>query len=622
MRNTNISNKLHKNNYLRDVIKKILNTNKFIYLLWKGLKFLKKNGVKYTWQKIKQKLRNINVYKDYVKANSLTDIQRKLEINTKFKRKIKFSIVVPLYNTPEKYLCEMINSCIEQTYNNWELCLADGSDREHEYVKNIVMEYMKKDNRIKYKDLEENLGISDNTNECIRMASGEYIALFDHDDLLHPSALYEYMKVICDKDADFIYCDELTFEGTLEKIITLHFKPDFAIDNLRANNYICHFSVFKSELLEKVGMFRKEFDGSQDHDMILRLTDSAKNIVHIPRILYYWRSHPNSVASDINSKSYAIDAGKNAVIDHLKRHNLNAIVESSKAFPTIYKLTYEIKEKPLISIIIPNKDCVDMLSKCIESIKLKSTYENIEILVIENNSEEQRTFDYYKTLGKHKNIKVITYKNEGSFNYSAINNFASMHAHGEQLLFLNNDIEIISSNWIEEMLMYSQRNDVGAVGAKLYYPNDTIQHAGVILKLGAHRCAGHCHYRCVRENLGYMGRLYYAQNFSAVTAACLMIKKSIFNEVNGFDENFAVAFNDVDLCMKVRRNGYLVVWTPYAEVYHYESITRGLEDTQAKQERFNDEVNKFKVKWRAELEQGDPYYNPNLTLEREDFSLR
>ncbi|NSB12441.1 glycosyltransferase family 2 protein [Clostridium beijerinckii] len=622
MKNANSSNKLHKNNYLIDVIKKILNTNKFIYLIWKGVKFLKKNGIKYTWQKIKQKLRNKNVYNEYIKVNSLTDIQREFEMNTKFEKEIKFSIVVPLYNTPEKYLCEMINSCIEQTYNNWELCLADGSDREHDYVKNIVMDYMKKDHRIKYKALEENLGISDNTNECIRMASGEYIALFDHDDLLHPSALYEYMKVICDKDADFIYCDELTFEGALEKIITLHFKPDFAIDNLRANNYICHFSVFKSELLEKVGMFRKEFDGSQDHDMILRLTDAAKSIVHIPRILYYWRSHPNSVASDINSKSYAIDAGKNAVMDHLKRHNLNAIVESSKAFPTIYRLTYEINEKPLISIIIPNKDCVDMLSKCIKSIKLKSTYENIEILVIENNSEEQRTFDYYKTLEKHENIKVITYKNKGSFNYSAINNFGVVHAQGEQLLFLNNDIEIISSNWIEEMLMYSQRNDVGAVGAKLYYPNDTIQHAGVILKLGVHRCAGHCHYRCVRENLGYMGRLYYAQNFSAVTAACLMIKKSIFNEVNGFDENFAVAFNDVDLCMKVRKNGYLVVWTPYAEAYHYESITRGLEDTRAKQERFNDEVNKFKVKWGAELEQGDPYYNPNLTLEREDFSLR
>jgi GT2 family glycosyltransferase len=622
MKDTTSSSQLHENKNFRDVIKKILKENKYIYLLCKGLKFLKKNGIKYTWQKIKQKLRNRNAYNEYVKVNSLTEIQREVEINTKFEKNIKFSIVVPLYNTPEKFLREMINSCIEQTYSNWELCLADGSDREHEYVKNIVMDYSKSDSRIKYKKLVENLGISENTNECIKMASGEYIGLFDHDDLLHPSVLYEYMKVICEKDADFIYCDELTFEESLEKVITLHFKPDYAIDNLRANNYICHFSVFKSDLLKKVGMFRKEFDGSQDHDMILRLTDAAKNIVHIPRILYYWRSHPNSVASDINSKSYAIDAGKNAVIDHLKRHSLNATVESSKAFPTIYKLTYEIKEKPLISIIIPNKDCVDILSKCIESIISKSTYENIEILVIENNSEEQRTFDYYKTLVKHKNIKVINYKSRESFNYSAINNFAVKHANGEQLLFLNNDIEIISPNWLEEMLMYSQRNDVGAVGAKLYYPDDTIQHAGVILKLGAHCCAGHCHYRCIRENFGYMGRLYYAQNFSAVTAACLMIRKKIFDQVGGFGEEFAVAFNDIDLCMKIRKTGYLIVWTPYAEAYHYESITRGLEDTEAKQERFNNEVIRFKDKWRVELEQGDPYYNKNLSLDRDDFSIK
>lgn len=605
-----------------DYTKKLLKSNKYTHIICKGLKCLKQNDVKYTLKKIKQKLKNSKNLNDYAKQNILTEEEKQLQVNTKFSKNIKFSIVVPLYNTPEKFLCEMINSCINQTYDNWELCLADGSDKEHKYVKKIVADYIKKDKRIKYKTLEKNGGISENTNECIKMATGDYIALFDHDDLLHPSALFEYMNVICKQNADFIYCDELTFEGTLDKIITMHFKPDFAIDNLRANNYICHFTVFKADLLKTVGMFRKEFDGSQDHDMILRLTDEAKNVVHVPKILYFWRSHPNSVASDINSKTYAIDAGKRAVNEHLKRHGINAIVESSKAFPTIYRFRYELKEKPLISILIPNKDNVEVLSRCVESILKKSTYKNIEIIIIENNSVEQKTFEYYKILEKNENIKVITYKNNGEFNYSDINNFGVAYANGEHLLFLNNDIEIISENWIEEMLMYSQREDVGAVGAKLYYPNDTIQHAGVILKLGAHRCAGHCHYRCSRENLGYMGRLYYSQNFSAVTAACLMIKKTTFNKINGFDTEFAVAFNDVDLCMKIRKAGYLVVWTPYAEAYHYESISRGHEDTSEKQERFNNEVIMFKTKWKKELEQGDPYYNPNLTLDRDDFSLK
>lgn len=607
-----------------DGIKKILKFNRYTHLFCKGLKCLKQNGFEYTLKKVKQKLKNSKRYNNYTKQNILTDDEKQLQISTKFSKDIKFSIVVPLYNTPENFLREMIDSCINQTYNDWELCLADGSDEDHKYIKKIVAEYMKKDRRIKYKSLEKNGGISENTNECIKMATGEYIALFDHDDLLHPSALFEYMKVICEQNADFIYCDELTFEGTLDKIITMHFKPDFAIDNLRANNYICHFTVFKADLLKTVGMFRKEFDGSQDHDMILRLTDEAKNIVHVPKILYFWRSHPNSVASDINSKTYAIDAGKRAVKEHLNRCGLNATVESSKAFPTIYRFIYEIKEKPLISILIPNKDNVDVLSRCINSILQKSTYKNIEIIIIENNSEEEDTFKYYKTLEKKNNVKIITYESngDGNFNYSAINNFAAKYAKGEYLIFLNNDIEIISENWIEEMLMYSQRDDVGAVGAKLYYPNDMIQHAGVILKLGAHRCAGHCHYRCSKENLGYMGRLYYAQNFSAVTAACLMMKKSIFNEINGFNEEFAVAFNDVDLCMRIRKSGYLIVWTPYAEAYHYESISRGHEDTPEKKERFNNEVKMFKTKWEKELEQGDPYYNPNLTLDRDDFSLK
>lgn len=605
-----------------DFIKKFLKLNKHILLVCKGLKCLKQNGFKYTIKKIRQRSSNAKGYNEYAKQMILSEKERKEQSTTEFPRNIKFSIVVPLYNTPEKFLCEMINSCIDQTYINWELCLADGSDSQHEYVGKIVNDYIKKDKRIKYKKLIKNGGISENTNESIQMSSGDYIALFDHDDLLHPSALFEYMKAICYKNADFIYCDELTFEGSLDKVITMHFKPDFAIDNLRANNYICHFTVFNSHLLKETGLFRKEYDGSQDHDMILRLTEKAKKIVHIPQILYYWRSHPKSVAADINSKTYAIDAGKRAVRDHLSRCGLNAIVDSSKAFPTIYRIKYDIKINPKVSIIIPNKDNKEILERCINSILDKSTYKNIEIIIVENNSSKAGIFEYYKDLKKHSNIKVVVYDEQKEFNYSAINNFGVWYATGEQLLFLNNDIEIITPNWIEEMLMYSQRDDVGAVGAKLYYPDNTVQHAGIILKLGAHRCAGHCHYRCEKENLGYMGRLHYAQDFSAVTAACLMMKKKIFEEINGFDEFFKVAFNDVDLCMRIRKRGYLIAWTPYAEAYHYESISRGYEDTAEKQRRFEEEANSFKIKWKKELENSDPYYNVNFTLDRSDFSLK
>lgn len=603
-----------------DYTKKLLKSNKYTRMICKGLKCLKANGFKYTLKKIKFKFKIAEGYKEYEKKNVLTEEEKSIQSNTKFSKEIKFSIIVPLYNTPKSFLCEMINSCIDQTYENWELCLADGSDKEHRYIKNIIKEYIKNDKRIKYKSLEVNCGISENTNECIKMATGEYIALFDHDDVLHPSALFEYMKVICEKDADFIYCDEDKFERDVEKCFDPYFKPDFAIDNLRANNYICHFTVFKKNLLDEVGVFRKEFDGSQDHDMILRLTEKARNIVHVPKILYHWRVSSNSVASDPYAKPYTIEAGIEAVKQHLERCNLKAAVESTTVHPNFYRVRYNIIDSPLVSIIIPNKDHVADISKCINSILQKSTYKNIEIIIIENNSVENETFDYYKTLEKFKNITVVTYKSNGTFNYSAINNFGVKFAQGEHLLFLNNDIEIISENWLEEMLMYSQRNDIGAVGAKLYYPNDTIQHAGVILGIGG--VAGHSHKYFDRNSHGYFARCVLQQNLSAVTAACLMMKKDIFDKINGFDEAFEVAFNDVDLCMRIRKAGYLIAWTPYAEAYHYESISRGYEDTPEKQARFNGEVMRFKARWGEQLEKGDPYYNSNLTLEREDFSLK
>ncbi len=543
-----------------------------------------------------------------------------------FERMVKISILVPLWNTPENFLREMIESVTAQTYQNWELCLADGSDGDHAYVETLVREYQEKDGRgrILYKKLEKNEGIAGNTNRCLAMATGEYIGLFDHDDILHPSALYEYVKVINEKNADYIYCDETTFKsGDINKMLTMHFKPDYAIDNLRANNYICHFSVFARQLLDGTELFRTKFDGSQDHDMILRLTDRAKNVVHVPKLLYYWRSHPGSVASDINAKPYAIQSAKDAVADHLRRHGYEHFqITSTRAFETIFKIRYQIIGDPKISIVIANKDHLEDLKRCITSIKEKSTYENYEIIVVENGSETKEIFDYYEKLKDDPQIKVVTYTDKGSFNYSKVNNFGVKEASGDYILLLNNDTQVITVNWMEELLMYAQREDVGAVGAKLYYGNKTIQHAGVVLQLGAHRTAGHSHYGQHRDNLGYMGRLCYAQDVSAVTGACLLVKKKLFEEVGGLDESFAISLNDVDFCLKLREKGLLNVFTPFAELYHFESVSRGLDDQGEKAARYNDESERFREKWKEVLEKGDPYYNPNFSLDRSDFALK
>ena len=555
------------------------------------------------------------------------EARAKEERETVFDRMIKISILVPLYNTPEPFLKDMITSVLNQTYQNWELCLADGSDAEHEEVGRICREYLKKDSRIVYQKLLKNEGISGNTNECLKLATGEYIGLFDHDDILHPSTLYEYVKAVNEQDADYIYCDETTFKnGDINKMLTMHFKPDYAVDNLRANNYICHFSVFAKRLLEGEELFRSRFDGSQDHDMILRMTDRAKHIVHIPKLLYYWRCHEGSVASGIDAKPYVVAAAKGAVADHLKRHGFTHFqITSTRAFETIFKIRYEIIGDPMISIVIPNKDHAADLKRCITSILEKSTYENYEIVIVENGSETKEIFDYYTSLKEYDKIRVVTYEepeDQDGFNYSAVNNFGVKQTKGDYILLLNNDTEVITVNWMEELLMYAQREDVGAAGAKLYYGNKTIQHAGVVLQLGAHRTAGHSHYGQSRENLGYMGRLCYAQNVSAVTGACLLVKKSLFKEVGGLDESFAISLNDVDFCLKLREKGLLNVFTPFAELYHYESVSRGLDDSGEKAERYNRESAHFREKWKNVLEKGDPYYNPNFSLDRSDFALK
>lgn len=573
-------------------------------------------------RKLKSKGIEKKAMKRYGRLSFPTAEERKRQGETKFPREMKFSILVPLYNTPKDFLADMIASVLNQTYGDWELCLADGSDGEHGYVGELCQEYAGRDARIRYQKLDKNQGISGNTNRCYEMAAGNYIGLFDHDDILHPCVLFEYAKAICEQGADYLYCDEATFKnGNIEKMITLHFKPDYAIDTLRGNNYICHFSVFDRKLLEGTELFRTRFDGSQDHDMILRLTTAAEKVVHVPKLLYYWRSHKGSVASGIGAKSYAIEAARGAVSDHLERqgfHNFEII--STRAFETIFRIKYELTACPKVSIIIANKDHPGDLERCITSILDKSTYENYEIIIVENNSTGGEIQEYYKEIERLPNVKVVTY--EGGFNYSAINNYGVSFAKGEYLLLLNNDTQVISINWLEELLMYGQRSDVGAVGAKLYYEDKTIQHAGIVIGLGAHRTAGHTHYKVNYENVGYMGKLCYSQDVTAVTGACLFVKKSLYDEMGGLDESFAVALNDVDFCLRLRQKGYLNVWNPYCELYHLESKSRGMDDAEEKAVRYNKEAEAFRRKWRKELDAGDPYYNPNFSLDRSDYSLR
>ncbi len=613
-------------------------------------------GPKGLVQKLDYKKRERQAMKQFGTDSFPTPEQAKAERETEFPYMPKISILVPLWNNKREFQIEMIESVMNQTYQNWELCLADGSDAEHSYIGDISREYAaKSDGRIVYRKLEKNGGISGNTNACLEFATGEYMGLLDQDDILHPSVLFEYVKAINEQGADYIYCDEITFKnGDINQMLTMHFKPDYAPDNLRANNYICHFSVFKRSLLDGSELFRSQFDGSQDHDMILRLTDNASKIVHVARAMYYWRSHEGSVASGIEAKPYAIAAAKGAVAEHLRKHGYDHFkIESTRAFATIFRIRYEVKETSKISIIIANKDHAEDLRRCITSITGKSTYDNYEIIIVENNSttpeikayySELLGYDYEKAANETRaffrkgkicdkgmldanedgaagtKVKIVLY--EGHFNYSAVNNLGADYADGEYLLLLNNDTQVITVNWMEELLMYAQRDDVGAVGAKLYYPDNTIQHAGVVIGLGAHRTAGHTHYKQHRQNLGYMGRLCYAQNVTAVTGACLLLKKSLFREVGGLDESFEISLNDVDLCLKLRKKGMLNIFTPFAELYHYESVSRGLDDKGEKAKRYDDESARFREKWAEELAAGDPYYNANFSLDRSDFSLK
>lgn len=587
------------------------------YNLKKGFLYLKHYGPKEFWVRLTERMEEQTVdYAKWREGDSLTDKERQDQKKRKWKQPVKISVLVPAYRTPESYLRQMIESVQAQTYENWELCIADGSGKE-ESLEKIVSQYAAKDSRIRYQLLDKNEGISGNTNAAIRMASGEYLAFFDHDDLLAEDALYEAARAIEEQKAELIYTDEDKVRADLSEYFQPHFKPDYNPDLLCANNYICHLVVVKKELADRVGGLRKEFDGAQDHDFLLRITERTDRIVHIPKVLYHWRIHKASTADNPASKLYAYQAGQKAISEHLKRLGLEAEVSQTKDFG-FYRVSYPVQGTPLVSIVIPNKDEKDTLKACLESIKEKTTYPSYEIVIVENNSQTSEIFEYYKEIDGKDGIRVVTWKEP--FNYSKINNFGFQYAKGDYVICLNNDITVITPSWIEEMLGYCQRPGTGIVGVRLYFPDDTIQHAGIIVGMGG--CAGSLFVGMNRKRTGYMHKAALVQDLSAVTAACMMVKREAFEAAGGFEESLAVAFNDVDFCLKVRRAGYLVVYNPYAELYHYESKTRGLEDSPEKQRRFQSEIEYMRCHWLDILKRGDPYYNRNFSLKDCNYSIR
>lgn len=589
-------------------------------LIKAGMSYLKKNGILATCSKVKTRINNDKAtrYDKWISGREPISEELEEQKKVQFEYNPLISIVVPVFCPVPDYFKDMIDSVLAQTYGNWELCLADGSG-EGNYVDSYMQKKFADDARIKYMRLEENLGISGNTNMALGMATGDYIALGDHDDIIRPNALFEFVKALNDNpDIDFIYSDEDKYESKTRRRVGPHFKPDFNLDLLRSNNYICHLTMFSRTLYEECGGFRSEYDGAQDYDLILRYTEKANHISHIPKVLYSWRIHDQSTAASSITKDYVITAGRNALIDHFKRAGITAkVTDSSNA--CIYDVEYGLTQTPLVSIIIPNKDHTDDLDICLKSIVEKQDYDNYEIIVVENNSEESKTFEYYDELVKrYDKVRVIYY--EGDFNYSRINNFGAKEAKGEYYLLLNNDTEMIDEKCLSSLVSFGIREDVGIVGAKLLYSDNSIQHAGVVIGMGG--VAGH-----IFAGASSKLPIYYAHNlipmeYSAVTAACLLVKKSVYEEVHGLEEELKVAYNDVDFCLKVREKKYKVVYNPYAVLYHYESKSRGQDDTPEKKERFRRESRYMVDKWAEYYDKGDPFYNVNLTLLSTECDLR
>ncbi len=643
----------------------------------KGVRYLRHYGWREFWIRLKEKMEPQTVpYGPWYDRHAVTDdeLARQRKFASAWKDAPLISIVVPLYRTPERFLTEMVRSVQAQSYGKWQLCLADGSgDGQEESgrrrdLRDILKPYLEADKRVEYQKLAENLGIAGNTNAALAMAKGEWIAFLDHDDLLAPDALYEAVRLMRGEgpktgtpaaagfvpqvegraaEYDMIYTDEDKVDMEGKTHFQPHLKPDINIDLLRSNNYITHFLLVKREIVERVGGIRSEYDGAQDYDFILRCAEIAGHIGHVPRILYHWRCHEDSTSENPFGKQYAVEAGRRAIEDHLRRMGAEGSVRATKDMG-FYAVYYTLSAKPLVSIIIPSRDEVDTLKKCIHSIK-KSDYKNYEIIIVENNSREE-TFDYYKTLAPEEKTgarykdsltgEEITPKTregllpEGQrvcvaywpkeFNYSKLNNFGAAQAEGSYFVLLNNDIELMGPSWLTEMLATCQRDEVGIVGAKLYYPDHTIQHAGIAVGIGgnARGIADNLFAGMSGERGGYLHKASLQIDYSAVTAACMMTKRRVYEAAGGFTERLSVAFNDVDFCLKVRSLGYLVVYHPRVEAYHYESKSRGSEDSQEKVARFQKEIEYMRNHWISILKNGDPYYNENLSRVYHNYSLR
>lgn len=608
----------------------------------KGYRYLKRHGMKQFLIRLTERFQQEDIdYETWFGLNKATEKELQEQRKNPPEHGPIISIVVPVYRTPEIYLREMIESVVNQTYGNWELCLADASPKGEQLrqdlkkikgrktrealmkipdgdteLTSVIREYQLKDSRIRYEILKENKSIAENSNAAMEMATGDFVGLLDHDDTLEPNALYEVAGKICEDDrVDVVYTDEDKINSKGTKHLTPNMKPDFNLDLLRSNNYICHLFVVRRILMEKVGGFRKEFDGAQDYDFILRCTEEAEKIAHVHKVLYHWRTHEKSTSDNPESKIYAFHAGRRAVEAHLQRLGIQAEVEETCDLG-YYRVKYPVIGSPMVSILIPNKDQLQTLKKCLKSIWEKTEYTNYEILIIENNSTEKETFEFYKKIDGRHHVRVLYWDKE--FNYSSINNFGAAQAKGEYLLLLNNDTEVITKGWMKELLSHCQRPEVGMVGAKLYFPDNTIQSAGTIIGMGG--MADHAFVNMDRKKSGYMHRASIQVDMSGVTAACAMVKRSVYEEVHGLEEKLTVAFNDVDLGLKIVTAGYLIVFDPYAELYHYESKSRGVNDE--KKERHAREVKYTQEKWADFLAAGDPCYNQNLTLAKHNFSLR
>ena len=579
-------------------------------------KFLKESKAQYVSTKksliwLKKKLTG-NEYADYDTWLRIMRVSRQElfeQRKTKFSYAPKFSVVVPLYHTPAKFLKDLVRSMMYQSYANWELCLVNASP-EDVHLTSLLENWAMRDKRIRVIRLEKNLGIAQNTNAGIAASTGEFIAFLDHDDFLEPDALFCYADALNkDKTIDVFYSDEDKTDEYAAHYFYPHFKSDFNIDLLHANNYMCHFLAVRKSLVDTVGGLNEKFDGAQDYDFVLRLTENTKKIYHCPRILYHWRCSNQSTAANQGNKMYAIHAGKAALNAHYKRIGWNARAQEG-AVDGWYQTKFTLKEEPLVSILIPNKDHTDDLDVCLNSFFERADYQNYEFIIIENNSVLPETFAYYEKIEKeHDNVKVVYW--EAGFNYSAINNFGFKFAKGDYIMLLNNDVELITPDIFQSMLGFCMRPEVGIVGAKLLYNDHTVQHAGVLV--GAGGLADHVFKGIHEDDPGYMGRAISSQDVSAVTAACLLVKRSVYEEVGGLEDEFQVAFNDVDFCLKVRKAGYLIVYDADVKLFHYESKSRGMEDTTERFIRFGNEMMLLNSKWDILSTFVDPYYNPNFS---------